>query len=180
MCGFGILSSFVPTKAQLIGLQAWHIGVILSGGALIFSFVSYIAGALSNRPSHWKFAIASQVVIVASGIGLVWGNSFVALSACYWLFCVGETITYLLCFVYAARIFDPRRMGASMGAFDSAMDLSLFVGPLIAVSVFKSTGQIAPVFLIAVLPAVLAFFATVAWLPGQVQAIGLAEPPERS
>lgn len=73
----------------------------------------------------------------------------------------------------------PKRMGASMGAFDSAMDLSLFVGPLVAVSVFKSTGQTALVFLIAVLPAVFAFFATVAWLPRKVIAIDWAEQPER-
>ena len=53
---------------------------------------------------------------------------------------------------------------ASMGAFDSVMDLSLFVAPLIAVLVYKSTGQIAPIFLIAVVPALLALFATTIWL----------------
>ncbi len=50
-------------------------------------------------------------------------------------------------------------------AFDSVMDLSLFIGPLIAISAYKSVGHIAPVFLIAVIPAALAFFATIIWLP---------------
>lgn len=47
--GWGILGSFVPTKAQLLSLEAWQIGLILSGGAFIFSFVSYTVGALSDR-----------------------------------------------------------------------------------------------------------------------------------
>jgi MFS family permease len=168
--GFGILSSFVPTQAQLLGLAPWQIGVILSGGAFVFSLMSYLTGIVSDKSAQRWLAIASQVIIVIASLGLVAGNSFVALTTLYWLFCVGETITYLLCFVYAANSFDPRYMGASMGAFDSLMDLSLFIGPLIAISTFKSTGQIAPVFLMVALPAVLAFFATVAWLPGQVQA----------
>jgi hypothetical protein len=34
------------------------------------------------------------------------------------------------------------------------MDLSLFVGPVLAISAYRLTGEIAPVFLIAVFPAV--------------------------
>jgi MFS family permease len=168
--GFGILSSFVPTRAQLAGLEAWRIALILSVGALIFTAVSYTVGILSDRPGRRTFVIASQAVIVASGIGLVFSKGFVTLSAFYWLFCIGETVTYLLCFVYASSIFDQKHMGASMGAFDSALDLSLFIGPLVAVSVFRSTGQIEPIFLIAVLPATLAFFATAIWLPKEAGA----------
>ena len=68
-----------------------------------------------------------------------------------------------------AEIFDQKYIGTSMGAFDSVMDLSLFIGPLIAVSVYKATHQIAPIFLIAVVPAIFAFFAMVAWLPREVK-----------
>ena len=161
---FGILYSFVPTKAQLIGMKAWQIGVILSGGALIFSVVSYTIGTLSDRFGRRLFVIVSQPIIVIAGTGLLFSNSFATLLMFYGLFCIGETITYLLCFVYATEIFDPMYIGASMGAFDSVMDLSLFVGPLIAVLVYKSTDQIFPISLIAVIPALLAFFATVAWL----------------
>ena len=52
------------------------------------------------------------------------------------------------------------------------MDLSLFIGPLIAVLVYNSTGQIAPIFLIAVVPAVLAFFVTAIWLPQDARSVG--------
>lgn len=169
--GFGILYSFIPTKSQLVGLEAWQIGLILSGGALIFSFVSYIIGTLSDRFGRRIFVIVSQAIIVTAGIGLIFSNGFATLLVFYGLFCIGETITYLLCFVYATDIFDQKHIGTSMGVFDSVMDLSLFIGPLIAISVYKSTGLIAPIFLIAVLPAILAFFATATWLPREVKSI---------
>lgn len=52
-----------------------------------------------------------------------------------------------------------------MALFDSTIDLSLFLGPLFAILVYSYVGQIAPIFLIAMLPAVLAFFSTAIWLP---------------
>lgn len=166
---FGILYSFVTTKSRLIGLEAWQIGLILSGGALIFSLVSYAVGALSERFGRRRFVIVSQAVVVLAGMGLIFSNGFATLFVSYGLFCVGETTTYLLCLVYAAEIFDQRYLGTSMGAFDSVMDLSLFIGPLMAVSVYRSTGRMAPVFLMAVAPAALAFFATALWLPRETE-----------
>jgi len=169
--GFGIFYSFVPTKSQLVSLKAWQIGLILSGGALIFSLVSYSIGAISDRFGRRMFVITSQAIIVLAGICLIFSDGFATLFASYVLFCVGETITYLLCFVYAADIFKEEYIGTAMGAFDSIMDLSLFVGPLIAISVYKYTGQIVPIFLIAVVPAVLAFFATTIWLPREAKPV---------
>lgn len=167
---FGIFHGFVPTKAHLIDLRAWHIGAILSGGALIFSAVSYVTGRLSDRQGRRTFVIASQIVIVVAGLGLFTSDSLAGLAGFYWLFCVGESVTYLLSFVYAADIFDKEYVGASMAAFDSLMDLSLFVGPLAAVSVYKAAGAIGPALLIAIVPAALAFVAFLAWLPGDHEA----------
>ncbi len=164
---FGILHGFVPTKAHLMKLRAWHIGVILSGGALIFSAVSYVTGRLSDRHGRRTFVIVSQVVIVAAGLGLLNSDSFVGLAGFYWIFCVGETVTYLLSFVYATDIFDKKYVGTSMAAFDSLMDLSLFAGPLLAISTYGSTGTIRPAFLMAVAPAAVAFVVLTLWLPGK-------------
>lgn len=155
---FGILYAFVPTKSQLIGLRAWQIGSILAGGALIFSLVSYLAGALSDRFGRRAFVIVAEALILLAGIGLMLSDCFVSLFVFYCLFCVGETIVYLLCFVYAAETFESRYVGTAMGAFDAVLDLSLLVGPLIAISVHKSTGQLPPIFLIAAVPAAVGLF----------------------
>jgi len=134
---FAIFYSFVPTKAELIGLQAWHIGLILGTGAVIFSIISYTIGALSDKFGRRTFAIVSQVLLVIAGLGLIYSHSFVTLLVFYGLFCIAETTTFLLSFVYAAEIFDKKYIGTSMGAFDSMMDLSLFIAPLVAICVYK-------------------------------------------
>jgi MFS family permease len=156
--GFGILYSFVPTKSELLGLEAWQIGMILGGGALVFSVTSYVVGTLSDRLGRKRFVVASQLAIVAGGVGIIFSDSFPGLAFFYCIFCIGETTTYLLSFVYAAEIFDKSHIGAGMGVFDSIVDLSLFVGPLLAISIYEASHQMAAVFIIAVVPAILAFF----------------------
>lgn len=66
--------------------------------------------------------------------------------------------------VYASEAFDKSYVGAAMGAFDSLMDLSLLVAPLLGVAAFGMTGEIAYPFLVAVIPAILALFMSLAFL----------------
>jgi MFS family permease len=162
---FSILYSFVPTKANFLGLDAWQIGLILGSGAFIFSTVSYIVGRLSDRYGRRLFAIIAQIIIVLGGICLIYSNSFVTLCVSYCLFCIGETTTFLLSFVYASNIFEEKYLGTAMGAFDSLMDLSIFIGPFLAISMYKIIGNMHVIFLLAVFPACIAFFSTFKWLP---------------
>jgi MFS family permease len=164
MFSFGILYSFVPTKAELLGLQAWHVGLIIGGGAVIYSSVSYSIGMLSDRFGRYPFVIAAQIGIMISGICLILSQSFLTLFLSYGLFCIAETITFLLSFVYASAVFEKDYIGTSMGIFDSLMDLSLFVGPILAISLYKALGNLKPVFMLAVLPAFVALFAAFIWL----------------
>ncbi len=170
MWSFGILYSFVPTKAELLGLRAWQIGLIMGGGAVIFSLVSYSIGRLSDRFGRYLFVITAQLGILVSVICLMVSQRFVSLGLSYALFCVGETVTFLLSFVYASTAFKKEYMGISMGIFDSLMDLSLFVGPLLAISVYKTFGSLNSAFILAILPTCLALFAALLWLPNESQA----------
>jgi MFS family permease len=63
MWSFGILYSFVPTKAELLGLRAWHIGLIMGGGAIIYSLISYSIGRLSDR--FGRYSKPKSVVIIS-------------------------------------------------------------------------------------------------------------------
>jgi hypothetical protein len=60
-----------------------------------------------------------------------------------------------------------------MGAFDSMIDLSLLVAPLVAISVYKSFGSFPIVLILAAIPAAVAFAVTALWLPQDA-------PPEGS
>jgi DHA1 family tetracycline resistance protein-like MFS transporter len=155
---FGILETFIPTRAQLNGLQAWEIGLILSAGAVVFSIVSFTVGPFSDKYGRSKFVIVAQLIIAGAIAGLIFSDSFLTMMGFFMLFSLGETTTFLLCFVYASEAFDERYMGTSMAAFDSMIDLSLFLGPMLTILVYNATGQLATVFIIAAVPAVMAFF----------------------
>ncbi len=160
MFAFGILESFVPTKAQVLGLDPWQIGVIISAGALVHSIVSFSVGSLSDKYGRRLFVIIAQPIIILSAVGLLFCNSFPLILIVYGIFCIGETITYLLSFVYASESFEKEYIGTSVGIFDSIIDLSLFIGPLIGISIFNITAQISYPFIVAAVPAMIYLIAS--------------------
>ena len=132
--GYGVLNSFVPIKSQQLGMEAWQIGMILAGGAVIFTCVSFVAGTLSDRYGRRLFVIVSQLIIIIGCAGLVFSNTFISMLIFFCIFCIGEATTFLLSFVYATRVFHEKTIGRSMGIFDSIIDFSLFIAPLMAIA----------------------------------------------
>jgi len=155
MFAYGILASFVPTKAQIFGFTPWQIGVIISAGALVHSIVSFVSGSLSDRYGRKLFVIAAQPVIIISAVSLIFCNNFTLMLIAYSIFCIGETVTFLLSFVYASESFEKEYMGTSMAIFDSIIDLSLAVGPFLGIIVFGISNRIAYPFVIAIVPALI-------------------------
>lgn len=154
MFSYGILANFIPTKSQLLGFTPWQIGMIMSLGALVHSITSFTIGPLSDRYGRKLFAILAQPVIIASAVALIFCDSVAAVLVTYCIFVVGETIPLLLCFVYASETFDSRYMGTSMAVFDSMIDLSLAIGPLIGILVFGISDNIDYPFIVAAVPSV--------------------------
>ena len=161
---FGILGVFVPTKGEILGLDAWEIGLILATGSFAFSVSSYFTGVISEKVGRKLWVLASLGLLVLSGVGLVYADSLSLLIGFYVLFCLTNAVPYLLSFVYASEAFDTSYIGAAMGAFDSLMDLSLLIAPLLGVVALGMTGEMAYPLLLAVLPAFLALFVTFAFL----------------
>lgn len=161
---FGILGVFVPTKAEVLGLEAWEIGLILTTGSLAFSVSSFFTGAISEKVGRRLCVLVSLVLLILSGVGLVYADGLPALMGFYVLFCLTEAVPYLLSFVYASEAFETSYVGAAMGALDSLMDLALLIAPLLGVAALGMTGEMAYPFLVGVLPACLALLVSFAFL----------------
>ena len=161
---FGIFGVFVPTKGEMLGLDAWEIGLILATGSFAFSVSSYFTGVISEKVGRKLWVLASLGLLVLSGVGLVYADSLSLLIGFYVLFCLTNAVPYLLSFVYASEAFDTSYIGAAMGAFDSLMDLSLLIAPLLGVVALGMTGEMAYPLLLAVLPAFFALFVIFAFL----------------
>ena len=161
---YGIFGTFVPTKGEILRLRSWEIGVILTAGSLAFSLSSFFIGAISEKVGRKPSVLVSLILLVFSGVGLIYADRLLTLTGFYVLFCLSNAVPYLMSFVYASEAFDTSYVGVAMGAFDSLMDLSLFVAPLLGVASLGMTGEMAYPFLVAVIPAILALFVSVAFL----------------
>lgn len=160
MFAYGILANFIPTKAQIQGLAPWQIGLIISTGALVHSVTSFTVGSLSDRYGRKLFAIIAQPITIISVVILIFCEGFFSMLIVYWVFVVGETISFLLSFVYASETFDKRYIGTSMAIFDSMIDLSLAAGPFLGILAFGLSHQLAYPFVIAVVPSVICLLFT--------------------
>ena len=80
---FGIFGVFVPTKGEVLGLDAWEIGLILTTGSFAFSVSSYFTGVISEKVGRKIYVLASLGLLVLSGVGLVYADSLFLLIGFY-------------------------------------------------------------------------------------------------
>jgi MFS family permease len=71
---FGVFGVFVPTKGEFLELRAWEIGLILTAGALAFGLSSFFTGAVSDRLGRKFCVLVSFVLLILSGLGLIYAD----------------------------------------------------------------------------------------------------------
>jgi len=153
---FPILSSFVPTKGQLLGLAPWQVSLVVASEATVYTISSYLAGRLSDRWGRRIFVLVAQPLIILACLGLAWSRELQSLAAFYALFGLGGSMTFLMSSVMMADITPGDRCAAVLGAFDALIDLVIFVAPALALSLYGPLGRIEPLLLLASVPAWLA------------------------
>jgi MFS family permease len=158
---FPILSSFVPTKGQLLGLTPRQLSILLASEAAAYTVGSYLVGRLSDRWGRRFFVILAQPLILLACVGLALSHRWAGLSAFYAIFGLGSSMTFLMSSVMMADITPSERCATILGAFDAAIDLVLFVAPALALALYGLLKSIEPLLLIAAIPALLAW--PVAW-----------------
>jgi MFS family permease len=158
---FPILASLVPTKGQLLGLTPWQISVILASEAVTYTVGAYLTGRLSDRWGRRLFVIAAQPLIIGACLGLAWAHSLLGLSTFYALFGLGSSMTFLMSSVMLADITPDDRRATALGAFDTAIDLMIFVAPALALALYAPLERIEPLLLLACVPALVALL--VSW-----------------
>jgi MFS family permease len=153
---FPILSAFLPVKAVSLGCAAWQIAVLLAMESIGFTAASFLVGRFSDRLGRRPFVIAAQPLIVLAGVGLLLARDLPSMVAWYTLFGLASGTTFLLGLVMMADVTPNERAAATLGMFDAAIDLVIFVAPPIAIAASGLVG-LDPVLALAVLPALLAF-----------------------
>ena len=80
--------------------------MILTAGALAFSLSSFFTGAVSEKVGRKLSISVSLILLVFSGVGLIYADRLLTLVGFYVLFCLAEAVPYLMSLVYASEAFD--------------------------------------------------------------------------
>ncbi len=170
----------LPRLSTELGAEMYQIPIVVSAALATVVVAQFFAGALADRFSR------QRLILVGTALGSV--SSLLCLIASDWVHLVVLrvlggvadaismpallAITSTLGKDAPGRFFGILRssqglsfvVGPAMGAFDSLMDLSLLIAPLLGVVALGMTGEMAYPLLVAVLPAFLALFVTFAFL----------------
>ena len=170
----------LPRLSTELGAETYQIPIVVPAALATVVVAQFFAGALADRFSR------QRLILVGTALGSV--SSLLCLIASDWVHLVVLrvlggvadaismpallAITSTLGKDAPGRFFGILRssqglsfvVGPAMGAFDSLMDLSLLIAPLLGVVALGMTGEMAYPLLVAVLPAFLALFVTFAFL----------------
>lgn len=153
---FPVLAAFVPVKARSLGADPRQVSLLLAGEAVCFSLASWFVGRASDRWGRRVFVAAAQPGVFLACLGLALATGWMPMVPWYALFGLAGGTTYLLGLVMAADLVPAADAAGMLGAFDALVDLLLFASPALALALHRQWGQIAPLFLLAGLPALVA------------------------
>lgn len=153
---FPVLSAFVPVKARSLGADPHQISLMLAMEAGCFSLAAWLVGRASDRWGRRPFVVTAQPGVMLACIGLALAQSWPWLAASYALYGLAGGTTFLLGLVMAADVTPGADAAGTLGAFDAAVDLLLFVAPALALTVYAQLGHVDPLIVAAGLPALLA------------------------
>jgi len=153
---FPILAAFLPIKSVSLGYATWHIAAMLALEAIGFTVASFVVGRFSDRIGRRPFVIVAQPPIVLACVRLFLARDLGTMIAWYTLFRLASGTTFLLGLVMMADITPSDHAATTLGAFDAATDLAIFVAPLIGITTSGFIG-LERVLVLAGLPALVAF-----------------------
>jgi MFS family permease len=153
---FPILAAFLPIKPVSLGYATWHIAAMLALEAIGFTVASFVVGRFSDRIGRRPFVIVAQPPIVLACVRLFLARDLGTMIAWYTLFGLASGTTFLLGLVMMADITPSDHAATTLGAFDAATDLAIFVAPLIGITTSVFIG-LERVLVLAGLPALVAF-----------------------
>lgn len=129
---FGTFETFLPLYLLAAGISPWQIGIIFFVQVIIIAATKPFFGRLADRYDPVR-QILPGLLLTGGAMGTF------SLSGNFWLllgisciFGIGMSLSTVAANVYAADVAEQNRLGASMGALSSIMDIGHSAGPLIA------------------------------------------------
>ncbi|MDE2519028.1 MAG: MFS transporter [Methanocorpusculum sp.] len=140
---FGTFETFLPLYLLTAGISAWQTGIIFFVQMIIIAATKPFFGRLADRCDPIRQILFGLLLTGGSLGAFSLTGSFWLLLGISCVFGIGMSLSTVAANVYAATVAEQNRLGASMGALSSIMDIGHSAGPLIAGVVVTVAGYTA-------------------------------------
>ncbi|MDV0443709.1 MFS transporter [Methanorbis rubei] len=129
---FGAFETFLPLYLLSTGISAWQTGIIFFVQVIVIAATKPFFGKRADQKDPVRQMLFGLFLTGCSlGAFILTGNFWFLLGiSC--IFGIGMSLSTVAANIYAANITEQNRLGASMGALSSLMDIGHSAGPLIA------------------------------------------------
>lgn len=128
---YGAFETYLPLYLTQVGISAQEIGLIFSTQILAIALSKPVFGKVADRIDKRKQILAGALLLgVAIGC-LGFFQSVTAVVALGLLFGLGLSFATIATSAYAAEVTSPEKLGSSLGALSSIMDIGQTIGPLL-------------------------------------------------
>ncbi len=129
---FGTFETYLPLYLLATGITAWQTGIIFFVQVIIIAATKPIFGKLADRSDPIRQILTGLMLTGISLAAFSFTGSFWLLLGISCIFGIGMSLATVAANVYAANVAERNRLGASMGALSSIMDIGHSAGPLVA------------------------------------------------
>lgn len=164
----------LPELSVELGATRSEIPIVMSAALVTVVVVQFFTGALADQYSRKRLVLVGALLGATSSLLIPLSTHWLQLVGLRVLGGLADAIAMPALLAITAtlgkdrpgRFFGILRGGQGL-SYDAAMDLSLFVGPLLSIPVYGVTGRIEFVFLILCIPPILWLFVWGLWVFGK-------------
>jgi MFS family permease len=128
---YGAFETYLPLYLALFKIPAYQIGLIFSAQILSIALSKPLFGKLADRIDKRKQIIAGALILGIS-IGILgFFQSIAALIILGIIFGLGLSLSTVATSTYVAEVTRQDKLGSSLGALSSIMDIGQTIGPFI-------------------------------------------------
>ena len=140
--GIGLVWVIMPLYAvKSLGISAFEVGILLSANTFITTFLQSPAGLLSDRIGHRKSLTAGSALACAAVAFIAWAGNFDHLLYVSVTLGVAGALIVPAGSALAVSLGRTRRMGRTMGLYNSSLSLGTMLGPVIGGALLDLAGM---------------------------------------
>ncbi len=128
----GAIETFMPIYSDIIGIEKWVTGLLMSLQILTIALFRPIAGLLSDRYGRKLFIIAGLVVSAVSLLLFPFTNNFLGLLLVMIMYGFGVSLTTSSTSPLISEISSKTTLGSGIGALETIKDIGHATGPIAA------------------------------------------------